>query len=135
MSYEHARSADVVDGRRALERGAHPVAVVLDEVDHRQLPERGHVQRLVEGAVVHRGVAEEADADLVAAAILDREGDAVAIGRWPPTMPCPPRKFTLRSKKCIEPPLPFEQPSDAAEQLRHHRRGCMPRASAWPCSR
>ena len=36
------------------------VAVVFDNVDDRQLEQRGHVQRLVEAALVHRAVAEEA---------------------------------------------------------------------------
>ncbi len=35
----------------------------------------------------------------------------VASGIWPPTMPQPPRKFFSRLYMCIEPPLPFEQPS------------------------
>ena len=34
----------------------------------------------------------------------------VPSGTWPPTMPWPPQKLRDGSKKCIEPPLPFEQP-------------------------
>ena len=30
----------------------------------------------------------------------------VAIGICPPTMPCPPRKLTLSSNRCMEPPMP-----------------------------
>ena len=43
-------------GRRRGELG---VAVVLAEEDHRQLPDGGEVQRLVEGALRRRAVAEE----------------------------------------------------------------------------
>src|SRR5712692_10132377 len=50
-------------GRRVL-----AVEVVLADVEHRQLPERGHVQALVEQALPQRALAEEAGGDLVAAA-------------------------------------------------------------------
>src|ERR1019366_3823454 len=63
----------VLDGRGALDRRAHAVLVVLDDVDHGQLPEPRHVQRLVERAVVHGGLTHEAHDRLVAAAILDGE--------------------------------------------------------------
>ena len=45
-------------GRGARHRGAHGVAVVLDDVDDRQLPQRGHVEALVDLALVGRAVAE-----------------------------------------------------------------------------
>ncbi len=41
-----------------------------------QLPERGHVERLVEGAVVDRGLAEVADRHLVGVAVLGGERHA-----------------------------------------------------------
>src|SRR5438067_1840585 len=41
------------------DRGANRVAVVLAYVDHGQLPERRHVQRFVEGALVDGAVAKE----------------------------------------------------------------------------
>src|ERR1017187_7739404 len=43
-------------------------------------------------------------------------------------MPCPPRKFTLRSKICIEPPLPFEQPSTRPNSSAITLRGVTPRS-------
>ena len=49
-----------------VERHLGGVHVVLADVDHRQIPDRGHVDPLVEGAVVDRAIAEEADADPVA---------------------------------------------------------------------
>ncbi len=53
----------------------HPVLVVLDDEDDRQLEQCGHVQRLVEGADVGDRVAEETDADRVAVAVTDRVAD------------------------------------------------------------
>jgi hypothetical protein len=45
---------------------------------------------------------------------LEAKAVPVASGRWPPTMPQPPRKLVLASKKCIDPPRPFEQPVSLA---------------------
>ena len=39
--------------------------IVFADEQHRQLPDRGHVQPLVKGAVVHRPVAEKRDRDVV----------------------------------------------------------------------
>ena len=61
---------------RMLHRGHRPdrrvlhVLVVLADEDDRGLPDRGHVQRLVEGADVRRPVAEEADRHLAGLAVL-----------------------------------------------------------------
>ena len=69
---------------RALGRGRHAVAVVLAHEDHRQLPHRGHVERLVKGALVVGAVAKERDHHIVGFAPLgrqrraDRDRDAAA---------------------------------------------------------
>ena len=47
--------------------------VVLAYEDDGQLPDGGHVERLVEGALVRGAVTEEADADLIRAAYLGGE--------------------------------------------------------------
>ena len=52
------------------DRGVLHVLVVLADEDDRRLPDRGHVERLVEGADVRRAVAEEADRDLAGLAVL-----------------------------------------------------------------
>ena len=66
-------------GRRgALDRGAHAVVVVLDDVDDRQLPERGHVHGLVDLALVGAAVAEIGQRDVLGAVVLVREGQAGA---------------------------------------------------------
>ena len=62
-------------GRRADDRRAHRVAIVLDHVDHRQLPQRRHVEALIDLALVGRAVAEEGQADIVVAAIAVGEGE------------------------------------------------------------
>src|SRR6266540_5624492 len=61
-------------GQRAVDGGAHGIAVVLAEIDYRQLPQRRQVQGLVELPLGHRAVAEVADDHLVAALVLDGEG-------------------------------------------------------------
>ena len=63
---------DLRHGETRGDGGAHAVAVVLADVDDRQLPLRRHVERLVEGALVRRGVAEEAHRDAVFVAVLRR---------------------------------------------------------------
>ena len=70
--------------RRARRRRRHAVAVVLAHEDDRQLPDRRHVERLVEGALVVGAVAEEGDDDLAGLHALggqgraDRDRDAAA---------------------------------------------------------
>src|SRR6185295_12731979 len=60
-----AAGVEVLHRGGAVHGRAHAVAVVLDDVDDGQVPERAHVEGLVEGALLHRAVAEEAEADLV----------------------------------------------------------------------
>src|SRR5689334_21772403 len=65
-------------GRRALDAGSHRVLVVLDRVDDRQVPELGHVEVLVDLALVDRAVAEiaQADAPILGIFPLEREAGA-----------------------------------------------------------
>ena len=60
----------------AAERRGRGVEVVLADEDRRRALHGGEVQRLVEGAVVGGAVAEEGDADIVAAAAPGGEADA-----------------------------------------------------------
>ena len=64
--------------RGPLDRGAHGVLVVFDDVDHRQLPQRGHVEGLVDLALVGGAVAEIGQRDVAALAVFEREADAGA---------------------------------------------------------
>jgi len=67
-----------VSAGRARYRGAHGVAVVLDDIDHRELPQLRHVETLVDLALVGSAVAEIGQADIVVAAIAVGEGEARA---------------------------------------------------------
>lgn len=50
----------------ALQGGPHRVEIVLAEEEHRELPQSGKVHRLVELALGHRPVSEEAGGDPIA---------------------------------------------------------------------
>src|SRR5882757_1425667 len=63
---------------RTGHRGAHGVAVVLDDIDHRQLPQLRHVEALIDLALVRGAVAEIGQADEIIAAIAVGEGEASA---------------------------------------------------------
>src|SRR5207249_11526105 len=67
---EHV-AGDGLGARRVL-----AIEVVLAYIDDRQLPERGHVHRLVEQSLPQRPIAEEAHRDLTAAAHLRRQRGA-----------------------------------------------------------
>jgi hypothetical protein len=65
----------MVDHRRGtIDAGTDAVQVVLADIEHRQVPDLGHVQGFMESALVVGGIAEEADGDLVAALHLDGLG-------------------------------------------------------------
>src|SRR5204863_5541391 len=69
---------EVGASRGAAHRSAHAVAVVLDHIDDRQLPQRGHVEALVDLALVDRAVAEvgHRDPSVVAVAMGKAEPGA-----------------------------------------------------------
>src|SRR5580693_1417634 len=64
--------------RGAQYRGAHGIAVVLDDVDDRELPQLRHVEALIDLALIGRAVAEIGQAHLAVVAITVGEGDAGA---------------------------------------------------------
>ena len=74
----HAALREIGLGRGARHRSAHRVAVVLDDVDDRQLPQRGHVEALVDLALVGGAVAEIGQRNILVAAIAVGEGEAGA---------------------------------------------------------
>ena len=53
-------AANVGDGLRAFERRAHGVSIVFADEQHRQLPERGQIQRLMKFAFGNGSLTEEA---------------------------------------------------------------------------
>ena len=76
-------------GEAAFESGtprearAHRVAVVFDDVDHRDVEERRHVQALVEATLVHRAVAHEAHRRALHSLVFQCVGEAEAERRLP----------------------------------------------------
>ncbi len=64
---------DAVDRRGEVLRGVLAVEVVLAQEDHRERPDRRHVQRLVKRPDVRRAVAEEAQRHPAVAQVLRRE--------------------------------------------------------------
>ena len=82
------------------------VAVVLDDVDDRQLPQRRHVEALVDLALVGRAVAEIGQARRFLSAIPVGEGQAGAERHLRADDAVPPKKFFSLLNMCIEPPLP-----------------------------
>ena len=66
----------MLDRGHAADRRVFHVEIVLADEDHRQLPHRGEVQRLVEGADVGGAVAEEADRHVLVAFVLRAPGGA-----------------------------------------------------------
>src|SRR5215469_6545199 len=69
----HAAVKQVSPRRSAIDRRTHPVAVVLDDVNDRQLPQCRHVETFVNLALVDRAVAEIGDRDLAVVAIMMSE--------------------------------------------------------------
>ena len=100
---------------------AHAVAVVDDEEDDRQVPERGEVERLVPGAHVHRAVAELADHGLLLAATDHGEreagGDRQLAGDDAPAAV----EAAVDVEQVHRAAAAVRAAVGAAEQLRHHR--------------
>ena len=69
-------AGQVIDGRGRAQRRVLAVQVVGDDEHHGHLPDRGHVQRLVEGADVGGAVTEEGERDVRLAAELEGHGGA-----------------------------------------------------------
>ena len=111
----------VGDRRDALERRPHPVAIVLTQEDHGELPHGSHVQGLVEGPDVHGSLAEEAEAHLLAAAILDREAEAGRERDVTPDDRVPAHEAARRVEEMHRPALTLRAARRLPEQLRHHR--------------
>ena len=125
------------------------VDVVLAQEDHRQVPDRGEVERLVERALVDGALAEERDGDAALPRhLLGQRRRRPRAACSPPTIAFAPRMPTRGSAMCIEPPLPRHRPvasrtarpssaSTSAPLARHvavaavgGRRGSRRRASA-----
>ena len=111
------------------------VAVVLAEEDHRQLPDRGEVDRLVERAVRDRAVAEERDRDAAVAAQLrgGRRARPRSAGP-PPTIPLAPKMPMRRVGDVHRAAAPAVRALVLAHQLGEHPERVRPlaRQCPWP---
>ncbi len=90
--------------RRLLNSGRHGVMIVLDHQHEGEVPDRGEVQGLKEGAVVCTAIGGEGDGDGIAAADLVGQCRTDTERRACPTMPLAPRLPCEMSAMCMEPP-------------------------------
>ena len=113
-----------VGGRRgAGHRGSHAVLVVLDDVDHRQLPQLRHVEALVDLALVGGAVAEIGERDVVVAAISVGEGEPGAERDLGADDAVPAEETLLDRKHVHGAALALGIAPAAAGQLRHDALG------------
>src|SRR5581483_7501698 len=71
-----AALGEIRGGGRALHGGAHGILVVLDDEHDGELPQLGHVEALVDLALVRGPVAEVGEAHRAVAAVMVGKGDA-----------------------------------------------------------
>lgn len=107
----------------ALDRGAHPVEVVLDQEEDRQLPQRRQVHRLAEVAGVGGAVAEHADGDRVFTFVLGGERQPGGDREVAADDPVAAHEAPLGVEDVHRAAAAAAGPVDAAEQLRHHPLG------------
>jgi hypothetical protein len=110
-------------GGGAVDARAHAVDVVHDDVDDRQPPDAGEVQRLVPGADVRRAVAELAQHRLLAAVARDRERDAGGDGQLPADDAPAAQEVASDVEQVHGPAAAVRAAVDAAEQLGHDGAG------------
>jgi hypothetical protein len=112
---------DVAHRGRTLERRGRRVEVVLAEIDDRQLPDGRHVQALVEGPLVARTIAEEAETNIVRPA---RPRTQPGTRRHRNSRADDPRLTQAADTEVGEmhrAPLPTADAVPAAEELGHQR--------------
>ena len=110
----------------ALERGAHAELVVGDHEDHRQLPQRGDVERLPERALVGGAVTEHADRDLLGPAVVARQRDPRGDRQVAADDPVAAHEAPLAVEHVHRAPAPAGDAGLAPEQLGHHALGIGP---------
>ena len=95
----------------------------------------GQVQRLVERALGHRAVAEEADDDLVAALVLDGEAHAGRERQVAAHDAVAAEEVRRLVEQVHRAALALRAARRAAEQLGHDPPRIRALGQAWPCSR
>ena len=104
-----------------LHAGDHVVGVVLQHVDDRQLPQRGHVQRFGERALLGRAVAEEAQHHLPLPADLRRVRGAGRLRDALPDDPGRAQEPALGIGQVHRATVTAAQPGGPPVDLGHHR--------------
>ena len=113
-----------VGRRRRTGNGCpHSVLVVLDDVDHRQLPQLGHVEALVDLALVGGAVAEIGERHVVVAAIPIGEGEPASERNLGADDAVTAEETLLDGKHVHGAALASGIPAAPAGQLRHHAPG------------
>ena len=95
------------------------VAVVLEDVDHRQVVDRREVHRLVERALVQRPVAEVAQRDVVLLLVLDRKAQPHAQGALAADDRVPAVHVVRLVEQVHRPALALRAAGHLAEHLGH----------------
>ena len=115
-----AAIGDVLDGLVAILAHGNAVVVVLADEDNGELPDRGHVQRLMESALVGGAVAEEAGTDLIGAADLGGQAraDRDVVARAHDAVGAQDAQVSIRNVHRAA--LALAVAGVAAEELGHH---------------
>ena len=107
-------------GGGARLRRAHGVLVVLDDEDRGKRPQRGHVERLVDLALVSRAVAEIGEGDAVAAEIPVGEGESRAERHVGADDSVAAVEFALEAEHVHRAALALGMAADPAGEFGHH---------------
>src|SRR3984957_4418148 len=109
--------------RGAQDRGAHGIAVVLDDIDHGELPQLRHVEALVDLALVGGAVAEIGQRDAVVAAIFVGKGQTGAERHLGCDDAVPAIKILVAGEHVHRAALALGIAAAASGQFRHHALG------------
>ena len=109
-------------------RRSHRIAIVLDDIDDRQLPQLGHVEAFIDLALVRRAVAEISQADGIVAAIFVGESEPGAERHLGADDAVAAVEFLLQREHVHGAALALGIAAAPAGQLRHH-------ALSGPCRR
>ena len=108
-----------IPGGAAVLAGAHGVLVVLDDVDDGKFPQGRKVEGFMEGALVHRAVAEVANGDLTGLVILLGEGNPGREGGLSPDDAVAAVKMLFLAEKVHRAALAAGATGDFAEKFGH----------------
>jgi hypothetical protein len=119
----HLASVDNLTVEGTTDGGPHAVEVVLDDINHRELPQGGHVQGLVKDALVHGCVAEITQGHGVFAPIAGGKGKTCGQRGMASDDAVASHKTTLGVKDVHGAAIPLRGTGAFAVELGHHRAG------------